>query len=963
MEESNLNHFDQESLFYVGIGASAGGLEALEEFFKNMPANSGLAFIVVQHLSPDYKSLMVELLSKHTKMPVFRAEDSMEVKPDCVYLIPPKKNLTINKGKLYLSDPVYTHGLNLPIDIFLRSLAEDQGEKAIAIILSGTGSDGALGIRAIKGNGGIVFAQDDETAKFDGMPRSAIATGLVDFVLPPSKMPKQLLKIVKNKYFNKTIDDNAAITIGEDYLSKILSIVKENVGVDFSFYKPNTIMRRIERRLSINQFDDIESYFNFLAQSKKEALILYKELLIGVTKFFRDPEAFEIIKNKAIPEIFKEKKQNAEIRVWSVGCSTGEEAYSLAILFKEYISANNIKCELKIFATDIDKDSVEFASAGIYPESIVADVPHEYLNKYFVKKNKGYQVHENIRRIVIFASHNLMKDPHFSKIDLISCRNLLIYIKPNFQKKVFALFQIALNAGGFVFLGSSETLGEYASNFDVISSKWKIYKIKETLKYFDYSNIFAPLRTEDSYYEAPIANNRKYFEDVIETAFDALIGDYIPPSIVVDENYDILHICGDVNQFVKLPSGKASFNLLNLVKGELRTPISIALHKAFKEEKSIIYKNYDFKDDSSEQQFTVDIKIKTAYQKRTKKQIAIVIFDGLKKVEIENKNIEVLEADEQRKRQIQDLEQELKYTKENLQATIEELGAANEELQSTNEELISSNEELQSANEELQSVNEELYTVNAEYQKKIEELTQLNNDMINLLKNTNIGTLFLDSDLKIRKFTPAVIETVNILEMDIGRPIYHISFNFDYPKIIEDINYVLKTLNPREFQVQGRNGKWYSVKILPYRTINNAVEGIVINFIDITERVKYEEELKREKDLLIFILENSPVAKFIIDDEGYINFANKKAHELFNINLHDLLGNNIINVFKEHKALIDDSPDKLKTLLKTSKEEQTYLKRDFSLIDENSNKKFTGKFYLLPIQISQHSKGFLINII
>ncbi len=869
--------------FCVGVGASAGGLEALEQFFKNMPSDSGLSFVVVQHLSPDYKSLMVELLSKHTMMQVLRAEDGMKVEPNCIYLIPPKKNMTVFHGTLFLTDQKHNHVINLPIDIFFRSLAEDYGDKSVGVILSGTGSDGTLGIRAIKGIGGMVMAQDDHSAKFDGMPRSAIATGMVDYVLPADQMPEELLKYIKHPLTSKALEKEN-LSSHENTLVKILSIIRTITGVDFTYYKPNTIIRRLERRITINQISSYENYVTFLEQSVKEVNILYKELLIGVTRFFRDHESFDILREQVIPQIFKNKNKDEPIRLWSVGCSTGEEAYSLAMLLKEHMDENGYDHDIKIFATDLDKESIEYGSMGFYPESIVADVNLERLKKFFIKKDKGYQIKENIRKMVIFATHNIIKDPPFSKIDLISCRNMLIYLKPLMQKRVLSLFHFSLHKQGYLFLGSSESLGDLSRNFDTINSKWKIYSFKDNFTHDNIGDFLIPSlhrSGSNTSVATEVSVKGHASTGLTDTIYSSIIEEFIPPSVIIDENFEIVHILKDVSKYVKLAAGKASLDLLTLIRKEISTALSIAIHKALKENKEIIYN--DFKLREKGEIIELNIKVKPFAEKFKSRKLLFVAFEEQKTIKsiISDSNSQSIEYDTNQ--QIKDLELELKYTKENLQATIEELGTSNEELQATNEELISSNEELQSTNEELQSVNEELYTVNSEYQNKIDILTQLNNDINNLLKNTNIGTVFLDRNLHIRKYTPAVTSAINILEMDIGRPIHHISHNTLYDNFLEDIENVLRTLVIKEVEVQGKKDNWFLMRILPYRTLENAIDGVVITFFDITERKKFEKQIQQKSNLLISVLDNSPVASTILDKKGKVTYANHMAEKVLGL--------------------------------------------------------------------------------
>ncbi|MFH1118755.1 MAG: chemotaxis protein CheB [Bacteroidota bacterium] len=887
----NMNGIAETRLLCVGIGASAGGLEALEVFFRNMPVKSGMAFIVVQHLSPDYKSLMGELLSRYTTMEIFRAEDGIVVEPDSVYLIPPRKNMTIFHGKLFLTEQDTNRGLNLPIDIFLRSLAQDKGKDSIGIILSGTGSDGTLGIRAIKEAGGMVMVQDDQSAKFDGMPRSSIATGLVDYILPPDKMPEELIKFVKHPYINKTGKIDNIISKDEDILAKILKIVKEKVGVDFSFYKPATILRRLEKRISINQIDKIEHYISYLNQSPTEARILYKELLIGVTQFFRDQEAFSVLREKVIPEIFRVKKPGNNIRIWSVGCSTGEEAYSLAILFREYMDESQIELDVKVFATDLDSESIEYASTGIYPESIISDVTPDRLRSYFLKRENSYIVSERIRRMVIFASHNILKDPPFTKIDLIVCRNMLIYLNAAMQRRIMAMFYYSLLQSGHLYLGSSETVGEIADGYTTISSKWKVYKVKQGYRLpaqYTFHNTITSLR--DTRYkiraeETPMAANDVF---KVENIYDSIVEGFLPPSVLLDYRLDLIHVFKDASRFLRIPQGKANLNILKMVLPEISVVLGSLLHKVARDKKELTFREVQI---SLNNLLTyIDIGCKIIEEGRSKTIYFLVTFIEKQVAESESVKVDDFDLKSHYNERFSELERELQYTRENLQATIEELETSNEELQSTNEELIASNEELQSTNEELQSVNEELYTVNSEYQNKIEELTQMTNDMNNLLKNTNIGTLFLDKFLRIRRYTPAIVKTINVMEMDLGRPVFHISHNLVYENFQADIEKILETLIPFETEVFDKAGSCYLMRMLPYRTIENAVDGIVLTLIDITERKRLEELIRSERDLLLRSLDISPIGQIIINNEGLINYANKAMGNLLGMNELEITG-------------------------------------------------------------------------
>lgn len=882
-EEAFQNEPAVNSFFCVGIGASAGGLEALREFFNNMPDESGMAFVVVQHLSPDYKSLMDELLSRHTKMRIHVAEDQMPVQPNRIYLIPPKKEMTIFHDRLYLSEQNPSNGLNLPINVFFRSLAEDKGKNAIGIILSGTGSDGTLGIRAIKEAHGMVMVQDDRSAKFDGMPRSSIATGLVDYVLHVDKMPEELIKYTKHPYIKKDLKIERLVNKDDDILSKIVHIIKRKIGIDFIHYKPNTILRRLEKRISINQINKIENYIAFLEQSPQEAQILYKELLIGVTQFFRDEKAWEEFEEDVIPNLFKDKPPGSIIRLWSVGCSTGEEPYSLAIILREYIQKHNLDLDVKIFATDIDKDAIAFAGAGVYPESIASDINPERLEKFFVTKGDGYHITEEIRRMVIFASHNTITDPPFSKLDLISCRNMLIYLKPHMQRKILSMFYFALKKGGFMFLGSSESLGNISEGFIQISSRWKIFKYREGFKPPISTDFLSPPVQQPSKKQSKndlgYSGNEK--DDNYFILYNEIIKRFLPPSVLVNEYFEVVNILKDINRYICIPTGKISLNLLRMVKPEIATVLASLLNKALRDKETVTFRNIKMNFEDSTQYITLAAKI-LEDNLQGRKYILVSFEDEQKEGAPSHVSIDPSKIMDNNQ-QMMELEKELQYTKENLQATIEELETSNEELQSTNEELIASNEELQSTNEELQSVNEELYTVNSEYQSKIEELTVLNSDMDNLLKNTNIGTLFLDRNLRIRKFTPKIRKIVKLLDMDIGRPIEHLSLNTTHPGLVDDIRGVMNTLKNVEKEIQDKEGFWYRLSIIPYRTPENAVEGVTLTLVDIHGLKQTENDLKREQDLLRMVQENSPVANMTLNAQGEFTYLNRKAQKLLRI--------------------------------------------------------------------------------
>ena len=854
---------------YVAVGASAGGLEAIESFFSQMPPESGLGFIVIQHLSPDYKSLMVELLSKRTLMPVHRAEDGMLVLPDHVYLIPPKKNLTIFHGKLLLSEQDHSKGINLPIDVFLRSLAEDQNKKAVAIILSGTGSDGTRGVRVIKEYGGMVMVQDEESAKFDGMPRAAISTGLADFVLPPDQMPSQLLSFSKHPYITK-VERSETLLSDEQGLTRIFAILRERCKVDFTFYKPSTVTRRIERRMTVNQTNDIRDYVAFLSSHPGEVMALYRELLIGVTSFFRDQEVFDRLEQTGLPEILK-SANNREIRFWVAGCSTGEEAYSLAIMARECMEELDVSHDVKIFATDIDRDAIHYAANGSFPESIAADVSPRLLAKYFYKKEDNFQIARNIREMVVFAQHNLIKDPPFTNISLISCRNLLIYLQPILQHKVLEFFNFSLNPSGILLLGTSETTGDMTDYFEPLDPKWKLYRSKGRLK--PLSDTTHPLSVTDTRardLRGQFAGARRTLrlgdeERVLERFLEAVAHDYIPVTVIVNSQLEVLHVFGDSSGYFKLPTGKMVNDISKMAIRELAVPLTTGIQKVFRQRQELHLYNIRLPHESGVR--VVDLRIRQLPEKKGQETLVAVFIGEVKKAdptELEPlvQSYDLSKAAEER---LRDLEQDLQFTRENLQATIEELETANEELQATNEELLASNEELQSTNEELQSTNEELFTVNTEYQSKIIELTELNNDVDNLLSATQVNQILLDENLEVRRFSPKITRIFKLLESDVGRPITHISHYLMDCDLIGLIRKVQANNQSLEQEIHAQDGSWYLMWVVPYFVGPKVFSGTVLSFVDISEIKLAEVALRDSLQIFANVINTSPALMWTSD--------------------------------------------------------------------------------------------------
>lgn len=879
-------------LYYVGVGASAGGLEALESFFTPMPADSGMAFIVIQHLSPDYKSMMVELLSKRTAMPVRRAEEGMRVEANSVYLIPPKKNLSIFHGKLLLSESDHSRGLNLPIDVFLRSLADDQGEKAIGIILSGTGSDGVRGIRAIKEAGGMVMVQSEESARFDGMPRAAISTGLADFILAPDEMPPKLLSFSRHPYAAK-VDRPQTLLSDEDGLTRIFALLRERTRVDFTFYKPSTVVRRIERRMTVNQIHDLRDYVKFMESYSGEVMALYRELLIGVTSFFRDREVFDELEAHYLPQLF-ERIESREVRFWVAGCSTGEEAYSLAILSREVLENLGKRVDVKIFATDLDRDAILRASSGIYPESIAADLSPKFLARYFHRREDHYQIDRAIREIVVFAQHNLIKDPPFTNIELVSCRNLLIYLQPVLQRKAMELINFSLNPQGILLLGSSETTGELADLFEPLHQKFKIYaskgKRRPTSSGPEFSAIPEVRPWQNRAHTASGSWLRSHEEErLLERFLQALADDYVPLAVVVNEQMEALHILGDPEGYLRLASGKLMNDITRIAVKDLAIPLATGLQKVFKTGQELKYTSIRLK--WRDETRTVQIRIRPLPGKKGQDPLAVVFIEEMapQPKEPATSGTQIYDVSQEAEQRIHDLEQELQFSRENLQATIEELETSNEELQATNEELLASNEELQSTNEELQSVNEELHTVNAEYQSKIIELTELNNDLDNLMASTRIGTLFLDENLAIRRFTPEIRRILKILDSDIGRPVNHLVHTLVKVDLFGLIDQVARSAAEQEQEVRTEDGAWFLMRILPYRVGTGTVSGVVLTFTDIGLLKTTQDALSERETQLNSLYRAAPVGIGRVVERRFLE-VNDRLCQMLGYTREELIG-------------------------------------------------------------------------
>lgn len=877
---------DEESAFpIVGIGASAGGLEALGKIFSSMPTDSGMAFVIVMHFDPTAKSVMADILKRYTKMEVFQVEDEMKVEPNHVYIIPPNKDMAVLHRTLHLYEAIVSKGIRHPIDFFFRSLADDQNENAICIILSGTGTEGTLGLKAIKGEGGMVMVQSMESAAYDGMPRSAIATGLADYILPPEKMPEQLVSYVKQFYARKITKPERIVTEQTvNYLQKIIILIRTQTGIDFSAYKHSTLIRRIERRMSLHQIENISDYVRYLQENQPEIQILHKEFLIGVTSFFRDSAAFEVLKEKVLPEILKNKSPDQPVRVWVPGCSTGEEAYSIAIVLREYMDEVKSNFQVQIFATDVDRDAVETGRLGVYPGNITVDVSPERLNRFFIKNPDNYSLKKEIREMVIFAPQNVTGDPPFLRLDLISCRNLMIYLVPESQRKLLLLFHYSLNPGGYLFLGSSETIGDFTELYSVVDKKWKIYKRIGERAHLPLMAEHAPITP---WVQIPKAGEIKAGAINIGIKIEKMLLDtYTPPCVIINEKGDILYIHSRTGKYLEPAPGNVRFNVIDMAREGLRSELNIAIHRVVTQKKDVIFQNLNVKTNGAFQ--TIDLTVKPI-KEPTMQGLIMVAFEDVPSTK-PSRPVKSAYRSRQVKENIAELENELKSTKENLQATIEELQTSNEELKSANEELMSANEELQSTNEELnaskeelQSLNEELVTLNAEHQAKLEELSKTVSDLNNVIASTEIATLFLDNDMRIKGYTPQITKVINLIKTDTGRPVGDIVSNLEYEDLQRDAKEVLDTLVFKEKEIRDKKRSWYLMRILPYRTIDNIIDGAVITFIDITERKRAEQ---MEQDARVYaesVVDTVQESLLVLDKDLRVISANSSFYSTFQV--------------------------------------------------------------------------------
>lgn len=836
----------------MGIGASAGGLEALEIFFRQMPPETGMAFVVVSHQSPGHVSLLPELLAKCTEMKPVLAAQGSKIEPNCIYVNPPGHDLAIIGGEFQLIESRPRGIGHLPIDYFLRSLASERKELAICIILSGSGTDGTVGLRAIKAESGLVIVQEPGSAKFAGMPSSGIATRLVDYVLRPEDMAAALTAYAERLQQGYLQPAGTVDLVPTELLDEILTLLRQNSGHDFALYKRNMIQRRVSRRMMVNHTASPQEYIRFLESHSHEVSLLLKELLISVTSFFRDPEAFEILAHSALPEFVSNKPEGTPLRAWVPGCATGEEAYSLGILLAEVMEETKKHFDVQIFGTDLDRSAIDVARRGYYPAGISIDVSPQRLERFYLLESDHYRVRKEIREKIIFAIQDLIKDPPFTKLDIIFCRNVLIYMDNTLQGRVLPMFHYALNPGGVLFLGSCEALSGFDDMFQVVDKKWKIFLRKEGLaSYSPPSYPFVAVSPEIKRNEHPRLTDWRRETDISALAERLLASRYAPTSAIVNEHGDIFFIHGKAGAYLEPAAGKQpNNNLLNMAREGLSLPLASVLRRTASETGEVLQENVRVRTNGYYSLVTiVAAKISEPEPLRglimvTFQPVTRNIQDSEAATPPVGQNIPVSPdkvVGPDKSDPMLEVERELLYTRESLQSTIEELQTSNEELQSANEELQSSNEELETAREEMQSLNEELQTVNRELEAKIEQLSLAKDDMQNLLDGIDIATIFLDARLRIRRFTRSVKDLIKILETDIGRPLSDLASNLNYSDLIDDAETVLRTLAPRELELQTKDGEWRLMRIAPYRTIENAIEGLVITFVNIT-RLKRAEE-------------------------------------------------------------------------------------------------------------------------
>jgi two-component system CheB/CheR fusion protein len=892
---------EQNELFpIVGIGASAGGLEAFTELLKHLPTDTGMGFVFIQHLSPYQESFLPEILSRTTPMPVLQVQDGMVVEPNHIYVIPPNAMMTISQGILQLSQREKTRGQVMSVDKFLISLAEDRGSKAIGVVLSGSDADGTRGLETIKGAGGITFAQSESSAKVNSMPNTAVASGHVDFILTPQEIAAELAKISIHPYINHRTSVTPVDIIPEsgDALTNIFSLLRTATGVDFTHYKQTTLKRRILRRMVLYKLESLEDYVRYLQDHPAEVTALYQDVLITVTSFFRDPEAFEVLKTKVFPVITKDRNPDTPIRIWVAGCSTGEEAYSIAMCLLEFLSNQVISTPIQIFATDINDVAIEKARTGIYKPSQLADVSPERLQRFFIPVEGGYQISKPVRELCVFARQNLISDPPFSRLDLITCRNVLIYLGNAVQKKLLPIFHYGLNSHGFLMLGTSETVGEFTDLFTLVDKKYKIYYRKLAPARLGIDLVTRNYPLQITIPQPPLNKDASDDLEMQKEADRIVLNQYAPVGVIINDDLEILQFRGQTSPYLQLSPGRPSFNLLRMAKEELRIELRTAIHQAKKRGVAVTKEGIQVTE--NEQVRQVRINIIPFQPANTTERYFLVMFVDIPTsitmpLEASSSNVSSRRRKQPNSEQeTNQLKQELANTKEYLQSIIEEQQATNQDLRAANEEILSSNEELQSTNEELetakeeiQATNEELNTINDELQRRNIESTQITNDLQNFLSSINIPILMLGGDLRIRRFTPAAENIFNLIASDIGRPISDINHNLNIPDLEAQILEVIRNLNFKTQEVQDQTGHWYDLRIRPYRTIDNKIDGAVVVLVEIDALKRSSEKLKASRDYVQAIVDTMRESLVVLDVNLRVMSANQCFYDTFQVTPED----------------------------------------------------------------------------
>jgi two-component system CheB/CheR fusion protein len=832
----------------VGLGASAGGLAALEQFLSNVSPSSGLAYVVVQHLDPTHKALLTELLQRVTNIPVREATTAMRVEPDVIYVIPPNTELTVIGGRLHLAEPAQPRGLRLPIDVLFSSLARDQGERAIGVVLSGMGADGTLGLQAIKSQGGLTLAQEPASAQFDSMPKSAIAAGACDIVAPAAELPHRILLVSTAPTGTTKLTASVEQEDSEHSLGAILALLRQHSKHDLTLYKTNTLKRRIERRMGIHGLNTLGAYEQFVQKNPQELDLLFKELLIGVTSFFRDPVMWQELKSSVLPELLARSKPEAGLRAWVVGCSTGEEAYSLAIAFREVaeVQAKPDAWRLQIFATDLSADAIAVARGGHYPAKIAEDMSPERLSRFFSADGDGYLIGKDIRNMALFTQHDVILDPPFTRLDILSCRNLMIYFNAVLQQRLLPLFHYGLRPGGVLVLGESETVGRSSGLFAPLDPKSRLYLRSDGAAgagYVDFPvNRAMAWRTTTQ--ELALSHPVSRVPNLQSSADQVLLQEFSPPAVLVNELGDIVYISGSTGKYLEPAAGKANWNIHVMARPSIRTQLGAALRQAVQEKRTIQLHGLKLDGDAH---FTLEVTVRALLEPHALEGMAMIVFHdvAVPPAGKSRRKRSLESADPALHDELARAREEIRILRQEMRASQEELQSANEELQSTNEELQSANEELTTSKEESQSMNEELQAINAELHTKLDDLALAQSDMQNLLNSTDIATLFLDNALNVRRFTDHISHIIHLREADIGRPLSELASTLIYPQLQADAKETLRTLAACEKQIETTDRKWFTVRIMPYRTVSNVIQGVVITFLDITAAKALESHLRQ----------------------------------------------------------------------------------------------------------------------